>query len=60
MSWWICLGLILIIVINEIVHYRERRDLYNRIMSKDLADYSALKRGTGKGGNFIKEHLDKK
>ena len=31
--------LIAVIVLQSILHYCERRDLYNRIMSKDLSDY---------------------
>lgn len=28
-----------IIAIQQIIHHRERRDLYNRIMSKNLTEY---------------------
>lgn len=28
-----------VIVIQAILHYVERRDLYNRLMSKDLTEY---------------------
>lgn len=31
--------LIAVIVLQSILHYCERRDLYNRIMSKDLSEY---------------------
>lgn len=59
MNWIVCWCLFLLLVVKEFLHYKERKDLYNRIMSRDLTEYSTLKRGTGKGGNFIKEKLDK-
>lgn len=31
--------LIAVIVIQAIIHFIERRDMYNRLMSKDLSDY---------------------
>ena len=31
--------MIAVIVLQFILHYCERRDLYNRIMSKDLTEY---------------------
>lgn len=34
----------LCIVFQQILHIRERKDLYNRIMSKDLGEYVAFQR----------------
>ena len=33
-----------IILVKDFVHYRERKDLYNRIMSKDLTEYKERKK----------------
>lgn len=38
--------LIGIIVVQNIIHKQERRDLYNRIMAKDLRDYRMEKQRT--------------
>ena len=35
--------LAVIIAIQAILHAIERKDLYNRIMSRDIADYKVLK-----------------
>jgi hypothetical protein len=40
----ICYILIGVVVAQQIVHAIERRDLYNRLMCRDLTDY---KRNTG-------------
>ena len=29
-----------VVVIQSIIHFIERRDMYNRLMSKDLKDYT--------------------
>lgn len=31
--------LVIVIVIQSIIHFIERWDMYNRLMSKDLSDY---------------------
>lgn len=31
--------LITVIVIQSVIHFIERRDMYNRLMSKDLTEY---------------------
>ena len=31
--------LITVIILQEIIHFFERRDMYNRLMSKSLAEY---------------------
>jgi len=35
----ISITLILVIVVQTILHGRERKDLYNRIMARDLTEY---------------------
>lgn len=35
--------LIAIIIIQTIIHFIERRDMYNRLMSKDFTDYNRAK-----------------
>jgi len=50
----------ILLAIQNIIHYRERRDLYNRIMCKDYSEYSSAQKVPGKSGNFIKNNLDKK
>lgn len=39
---FIILIFILAIMIIEILHYKERRDLYNRMMAKDLTEYNQV------------------
>lgn len=36
--------LCLIVIIQSIIHHIERKDLYNRIMSKNLTEYKGEKR----------------
>ena len=31
--------LVAVIVLQSLLHYRERRDMYNRLMSKSLTEY---------------------
>ena len=49
--------------IQSVIHARERKDLYNRIMARDLQDYTDTarpsKEGTSSKGNHIKRTLDK-
>lgn len=35
----LCFGLCAVIVINELLHRRERKDLYDRLMSRDIETY---------------------
>ena len=37
-------ALLLTVIIQQVIHHCERKDLYNRIMSRDLDEY----KGTGK------------
>lgn len=49
-----------LIIILEFIHHRERRDLYNRLMAKDLTDYKANENGVvPKGRNGIKRKLER-
>jgi len=38
---FLVIGLICVVVVLEILHYRERKDLYNRIMSRDIKEYKS-------------------
>lgn len=49
--------LFIIIISQSIMHYIERRDLYNRIMSQDLIDYNQRNNSPKKVGNFIKKNM---
>lgn len=42
----ICVILGGVIFMQSIVHFIERKDLYNRIMSRDLREFSKLSRGS--------------
>lgn len=35
--------LMLLVVFLEVLHYKERKDLYNRLMAKNLTEYSSHK-----------------
>lgn len=43
--------LLLLLIIQTIVHSRERKDLYNRLMSRDIHDYQRATRGDKQQGN---------
>ena len=43
MIYYICIMLLLFIAGQAIIHFFERKDLYNRIMSRDIFDYEAAK-----------------
>ena len=52
----IAIALVLVILLQEVRHSKERRDLYNRLMARDLADYHALERppaDKGRVRNFV-------
>lgn len=34
-------GAMALLIVIEIINYKERKELYNRIMARDLADYQA-------------------
>ena len=55
--------LVLVILLQEIIHSRERKDLYNRLMSSDLHEYKYLtstenRNNTKRGNNLLKERID--
>lgn len=50
---------LVIISIIEVVHFFERKDLYNRIMAKDLTEYQKDKKPVGKVENLIKKNMRK-
>ena len=39
---WSISCLVLLLVIQTLLHYKERRDLYNRLMSRDVYEYKKL------------------
>lgn len=45
---------------SEIIHARERRDLYNRLMAKDLPEFTAFEqpKEPPKGRNFMRKGLE--
>ncbi len=47
------------LVIGLLIHIQanERKDLYNRIMAKDLPEYKAIGAQPSKPGNFIKSAI---
>lgn len=48
-----------LIIVLEGIHHQERRDLYNRLMAKDLTDYKANEDKTVTAGrNGIKKRLE--
>ena len=46
MSEIVIAALCLTVAVQEYLHHRERRDLYNRIMSRDLDDYKGTSKPT--------------
>lgn len=52
------IALVVICLVQSIIHYKERRDLYSRIMARDLGDYTASKdRDPPKSRNYLKTSL---
>lgn len=58
-SLGVILGLLVFIFFREVQHSKERRELYNRIMARDLTDYNTSQRDPPKGRNFVKAGLKK-
>lgn len=52
---------LMILAFENFIHYRERKDLYSRIMAKDLTDYSIAegKKRPGKMRSFIRDKTKK-
>lgn len=44
--WTVTALLLCLIIVQHILHKQERKDLYNRIMARDLTEYKAEKRRT--------------
>jgi len=51
--------LIVLIALIEVAHFIERRDLYNRIMAKDLTEYQKDKKPPKQVENIIKKNMRK-
>ena len=57
-NYWIILSffLLIVMIVQEIAHRIERKDLYSRIMAKDLTEYQYKKSRPVQ--NMIKKHID--
>jgi hypothetical protein len=55
---YIAFAFVVIILIQEFMHYKERQDLYNRIMARDLSEYKAADGAPPKGRNGIKKRMN--
>ena len=55
----VAFAFMVIILFQEYLHYKERQDLYNRIMAKDYIEYKAADGTPPKGRNGIKKNLEK-
>jgi hypothetical protein len=55
---YIAFAFVIIIVLQEFIHYKERKDLYNRIMARDLPEYKAADGSPPKGRNGIKKKIE--
>jgi len=52
--------LLAILVLQAILHARERKDLYNRLMARDLRDYVANQsREPPKSRNFVRKGIER-
>ena len=45
MSSIVIIGLLALMAVISVLHHFERRDLYNRLMSRDLSDYRRVASG---------------
>lgn len=61
MTTWVIFSVMLVyILLREIMHGRERKDLYDRLMSRDINDYRDLRDKTGPPKpieNIIKKNM---
>jgi len=53
-DFWIVVIFMLFAAWREYSHVAERKDLYNRIMAKDLTDYTSGQRDPPKSRNFVR------
>ncbi|MGR6906159.1 hypothetical protein [Lysinibacillus sp. BSL11] len=67
-NYIVIIVLVLVILLQEIVHSRERKDLYTRLMARDLYEYNQITKGvrggesgdkTKQGTNILKKRIDK-
>jgi hypothetical protein len=52
---------LIVLAFENFMHYRERKDLYSRIMAKDLSDYATIiekKKPPGKAKSFIRDKME--
>ncbi len=42
MQYAVIFALLVFVLIQQIMHLRERKDLYNRLMAKDLTEYTVI------------------
>lgn len=62
-NYIVIIVLVILIILQEIIHSRERKDLYNRLMSSDLHEYKYLTstengNKTKRGTSLLKERID--
>lgn len=52
---------LIVLAFENFLHFKERKDLYNRIMANDLRDYTAAntKKTPKKGRSFIRDAMEK-
>ncbi len=48
---------IVFFIIREIMHFKERQDLYNRIMARDLTEYSSNTKNQGQIKSKCRNYL---
>lgn len=56
---YVAIALVIVILAQDFMHYKERQDLYDRIMAKDLSEYKTPSGAPPKGRNGIKKNLEK-
>lgn len=56
-SWVLVFSLIALLVFIELLHAHERRDLYSRLMARDLREYVTAHYPREKGRSYV--HVDK-
>ncbi len=58
---YICAALVIVIIIQSILHYVERKDLYTRLMSRNLREYEKFNKvGSDDAAIFTKESAHRK
>lgn len=62
MNELIILSLLSVIVIQQWLHAKERRDLYNRLMARDFSEYNLhqkKEKTTNRPNNYLKDNIVK-